>query len=196
MAFGVLVDVPLLVGSFLVIYRYRDRISGRIRRLDAPPILLFVLTAIPLVVVEEQIDCMPSWCGRVAVPPTLPFILVEMTVMGVLIVYLRARSLRRVIVAFCIYGVLWEYFLGGLRGLTPSLEAVLIVPYVALGYAYISLIPVLVLMKRPTDPAGVEIPGGVTSETQPAARSGDGRALRFGRFGPRREERVRQTHGR
>lgn len=160
MVFGILIDVPLLLGSFALLFAYRRRITGLISRLSAPPILLCVLTAIPLVVFEEQINCETAWCGRVVVPPTLPFILVEIVVLGLLVLYLHARNLGRVILAFCVFGVFWEYFLGGLRGLQPSLGAAFIIPYVALSYAFVSFLPISVLMEaggtRPPGNAGDE----------------------------------------
>ncbi len=117
---------------------------------------------------EEQTGCIPAWCGRVAVPPALPFILVEMTVLGLPALRLHARSLGRVTLAFCVYGVLWEYFLGGLRRVIPSLEAVLTVPYVALGYTYVSLIPVSALMKAAGEPRSAEPGAGAwTRDEQP-----------------------------
>lgn len=148
MVFGFLIDVPLLIIAFLLIAFFREKLTAAIVRLDAPAILLCALTAIPLIVFEEQIDCMPSWCGRVPIPPTLPFLLIEVIVLAVLVMYLRATSLPKVILAFSIYGVAWEYFLGGLRGLGPSLVAVFIIPYVGLGYAFISLLPISVFMKK------------------------------------------------
>ncbi len=147
MVFGILIDVPLLLVTFALLYVCRARITALVSRLSAPPILLSVLTAVPLVIFEEQINCETAWCGKVVIPPTLPFVLVEIVVLGVLTTTLHARSLRRVIVAFCVFGVLWEYFLGGLRGLPPSLEAVFLVPYVALSYAFVSLLPISVLMR-------------------------------------------------
>jgi hypothetical protein len=146
MVFGFLIDVPLLTITFVLIVVYRERMTAAIRRLGAPPILLCALTAIPLIIFEEQIDCMPSWCGRVVLPPTLPFLLIEVIVLAMLVTYLHSANLRRVIFAFSIYGIAWEYFLGGLRGLEPSLVAIFIIPYVGLGYAFISLLPVSVVM--------------------------------------------------
>jgi hypothetical protein len=148
MVFGFLIDVPLLTIAFVLIVVYRDRMTAAIRRLDAPPILLCTLTAIPLIIFEEQIDCMPAWCGRVVVPPTLPFLLIEVIILAMLVTYLQSKNLRRAIFAFSVYGIAWEYFLGGLRGLEPSLVAIFIVPYVGLGYAFVSLLPVSVVMSH------------------------------------------------
>ena len=50
--------------------RFRKRLSSVIARLRLPPIALYLLLAVPLLIFEEQIDCQPSWCGAVAIPPT------------------------------------------------------------------------------------------------------------------------------
>ena len=151
MVFGFFIDVPLLTITFAFIVVFRKRLTAAIVRLGAPPILLCTLVAIPLIIFEEQIDCMPAWCGKVAVPPTLPFILIEVVVLALLIARLHATSLRKVILAFSVFGIGWEYFLGGLRGLEPSLVTVFIVPYVGLGYAFVSLLPISVFMNSTAD---------------------------------------------
>jgi hypothetical protein len=167
MVFGFLIDVPLLIITFAFIVVFRKRLSAAIVRLGAPPILLCTLVAIPLIVFEEQIDCMPAWCGRVPVPPTLPFILIEVVVLALLVAGLHATSLRKVILAFSVFGIGWEYFLGGLRGLEPSLVAIFIVPYVGLGYAFVSLLPISVFMSGMTagHPSKSDSPGELQTNT-------------------------------
>jgi hypothetical protein len=71
LVFGFLIDVPLLTITFLLVVILRSKLAGAVVRTKLPKFLLFLLVAIPLIVFEEQIDCMPSWCGKVAVPPTL-----------------------------------------------------------------------------------------------------------------------------
>ena len=82
MVFGALIDVPLIVGGFLLMFRYRKRLALTILRVKLPPLALYLLLSVPLIIFEEQIDCMPAWCGMVAIPPTLPFLLIEMLALG------------------------------------------------------------------------------------------------------------------
>ncbi len=117
---------------------------GKVR---LPRLVLYLLTSIPLIIFEEDIDCQVAWCGRVVIPPTLPFLLIEMFALGAIATLLHARSARNVTLAFCIYGVFYELVFGGLRGISLSGFAILIVPYVALGYAYVSLLPLTVLLE-------------------------------------------------
>lgn len=147
MVFGVFIDVPLLTIPFLLMLKFRNRLSNEISRLRLPLIALYFLVAVPLLIFEEQIDCMPAWCGSVVIPPTIPFLLLEMLVLGGLVLVLHAKRPLRVTLLFSIYGVLFELFLGGLVG-APILIAAILVPYVGMGYAFVSMLPLSVLMKR------------------------------------------------
>ncbi|HME19457.1 MAG TPA: hypothetical protein VKF15_06970 [Nitrososphaerales archaeon] len=145
MAFGPAIDIPFIVGGFVLMAVYRKRLSSAILRIGLPAVLLFVLVSIPLIIVEEDIDCMPAWCNHVIVPPTLPFILFEVIVLGALTLLLGVRSLLRVMAAWCVFGVGWELTVGGLVG-APILVDVVIGPYVAIGYGYVALLPIQVLL--------------------------------------------------
>ena len=114
--FGVLIDVPLLTASFIILAVYRGRLADSLAWTGVPAFVVFLLVAAPLIVFEEQIDCMPAWCGKVVIPPTLYFLELEMLVLGVLVVGVHARSAARVALAFSVYGVLFEYLPGGPQG--------------------------------------------------------------------------------
>jgi hypothetical protein len=107
----------------------------------------YALIAVPLIVFEEDIDCMTPWCGKVIIPPTLPFIFVEVAVLGLLVYLLHVKSVFRAVLAYCIFGVAWEMTVGGLVGASPVTDA-LFVPYVALGYAFVSMLPLEVLLNN------------------------------------------------
>ena len=146
MVFGVFIDVPLLTIPFLLMIKFRGRLTSEISKLRLPLIALYVLLAIALLIFEEQIDCMPAWCGTVVIPPTIPFLLLEMLVLGGLVLVLHAKNPLRVALVFSVYGVLFELFLGGLVG-APILIAAILAPYVGVGYAFVSMLPLSVLMK-------------------------------------------------
>ena len=147
MVFGIFIDVPLLTIPFLLMIKFRGRLTSEISKLRLPLIALYVLLAIPLLIFEEQIDCMPAWCGTVVIPPTIPFLLLEILVLGGLVLVLHAKNPLRVTLVFSIYGVLFELFLGGLVG-APILIAAILAPYVGMGYTFVSMLPLSVPMKR------------------------------------------------
>jgi hypothetical protein len=142
LVFGIFIDVPLLTIPFLVMLRFRKRMSNEISRLKIPLIALYLLLALPLLIFEEQIDCQPTWCGSVIIPPTIPFLLLEMPVLGGLVLVFHTKNPLRVTLVFSIYGVLFELFLGGLVG-APVIMVALLAPYVAMGYAFVSMLPVV-----------------------------------------------------
>jgi hypothetical protein len=146
LVFGILIDVPLIVGSFLLMFRFRKKLELDILRLKIPSLALYLIVSVPLIIFEEQIDCMPAWCGAVAIPPTLPFILVEMLALGGIVLWRHAKNVSRVTLFFSIFGVFWEIFLGGLVG-APLIIITLLVPYVGVGYAFISTLPLTVLIE-------------------------------------------------
>ena len=128
-------------------YRFRRRISHEILKVKLPPLALYLILSVPLIIFEEQIDCMPAWCGAVLIPPTLPFLFVEMLILGGLVLWRNVKDVKRITLAFSIYGVLFEIFLGGLVG-APLLIIAIIGPYVMVGYAFVSMLPLTVLIER------------------------------------------------
>ena len=127
-------------------YRFRQRISHEILKLKLPPFVLCLILSVPLIIFEEQIDCMPAWCGAVLIPPTLPFLFVEILVLGGLVIWRNATNVKRITLEYSIFGVLFEIFLGGLVG-APLLIIAVIGPYVMVGYAFVSMLPLTVLIE-------------------------------------------------
>ena len=146
MVFGAFIDVPLIVGGFVLMYRFRERLSRAMLRVKLPPLVLYLLLSVPLIIFEEQIDCMPAWCGAVLIPPTLPFLFVEILALGGLVVWRNAKDVKRITLAYSIFGVLFEIFLGGLVD-APLLIIAIIGPYVMVGYAFVSMLPLEVLIE-------------------------------------------------
>ena len=146
MVFGAFIDVPLIVGGFVLMYRFRERVSRQILKLKLPRLALYLILSVPLIIFEEQIDCMPAWCGAVLIPPTLPFLFVEILFLGGLVMWRNARNVKQVTLVYSIFGVLFEIFLGGLVG-APLLIIAIIGPYVMVGYAFVSMLPLNILME-------------------------------------------------
>jgi hypothetical protein len=151
MVFGIFIDVPLLTIPFLLMLRFRKRLTSVIARVKLPTVGVYLLLAVPLLIFEEQIDCQPAWCGTVIIPPTIPFLLLEMLALGGLVMMVHATRPLRVTLVFSIYGFLFELFLGGLVG-APILIAAILAPWVAMGYAFVSMIPLSVLIEGKNRP--------------------------------------------
>lgn len=146
MVFGILIDVPLIVGSFAIMLVYRRQLTNVITRIKLPLFALSILLSVPLIIFEEQINCMTAWCGQVIIPPTLPFLVVEIAVLGVIVIKVHAKNLLRVTLLYSVFGVMWEILLGGLVGASILID-LLIGPYVALSYAFVSMLPIRILIR-------------------------------------------------
>jgi hypothetical protein len=146
LVFGILIDVPLIVGGFLLMFRFRKQLTHEILRVKLPPLALYMILSVPLIIFEEQINCMQTWCGRVAIPPTLPFILIEMLALAGLVLWRHAKDVLGVTLFFSIFGVFWEIILGGLVG-APLVITAIFAPYVGISYAFISILPLEVLVE-------------------------------------------------
>ncbi len=148
MVFGVLIDVPTIVGGFLIMLYYRKKLTSILARVPLPSLVTCVLISIPLIILEEQIDCMPAWCGQVLIPPTLPFLLLEVFAVSLIALRVHATSPFRVVSVYSALGVFWELLFGGLVG-APLIIALIFAPYVWIGYGFVSLLPLsIVLLNR------------------------------------------------
>ena len=125
---------------------YRGKLTNAIARIKLPLLALSTLLSIPLIIFEEQINCMPAWCGQVVIPPTLPFLVAEIVLLGLIVSRVHAKNLFRVTLLYSIFGVAWELLLGGLVGASVLVD-VLIGPYVALSYAFVSMLPIRILIR-------------------------------------------------
>ena len=171
MVFGVLIDVPIIVGGFLIMLFYRKRLTCILATIPLPALANCVLISIPLIILEEQIDCMPSWCGRVLIPPTLPFLLLEVSAVSLIAMRAHAKSPVRVVSVYSVLGVFWELLFGGLVG-APLIIAIIFAPYVWVGYAFVSLLPLsIVIVGRGIATESDVTPAGTTN-SGPAMRSG------------------------
>ena len=151
MVFGVFIDVPLLAGTFAIMLVYRRQLTRALLRFHVPPLALYLLLSVPLIIFEEQIDCQPAWCGSVLIPPTLPFLLIEMIVLGAIVSLIHTKNLVLATLLFSAYGLSFELLVGGLAGAPLLIDAIL-APYAMLGYAYISMLPLRVLINGRTSP--------------------------------------------
>src|SRR2546428_12311111 len=100
-------------------FRFRKKLALNILRVKLPPLALYLILSVQLIIFEEQIDCMPAWCGAGAILPTLPFILVEMLVLGGIVLLWHTKNVVRVTPLFSIFRIFWEILLGGLDGAPP-----------------------------------------------------------------------------
>jgi len=57
LVFGILIDAPLMVGGFLIMFRSRERdFAHVILRVKLPLLARYLTLSVPLIIFEEQID--------------------------------------------------------------------------------------------------------------------------------------------
>ncbi|HME19727.1 MAG TPA: hypothetical protein VKF15_08340 [Nitrososphaerales archaeon] len=166
MVFGAVIDVPLIVGTFVIMLAFGRRLARALGRTRVPLILPYILISALLIVFEEDINCMPAWCGQVIIPPTLPFLMFEVMVLGLIATLLRTQSVPRLVLAYSVFGVAWEQTIGGLKG-APPLVDVIFIPYVALSYAFVSMLPLEVLLRSGRLPRSASAQQSVPSPEEP-----------------------------
>jgi len=125
--------------------RYRKQLAARLGRVKLPSIAVCMLLSVPLIMLEEQINCMSSWCGTVLIPPTLTILLVEIFGLGLISLTIHAKNAFRVTAAYSVFGVFIEASTGGLLG-AGLLIALVFAPYVWISYGFISLWPISALI--------------------------------------------------
>ncbi len=175
MVFGILIDVPIVVGGYFLMLRYRRPLATILAVTKLPSLATCVLLAVPLIILEEQINCMPSWCGTVLIPPTLTILLIEIFGLSAISLKIHAQNPFRVTATYSVFVVFIEASTGGLLSAGPLIAAVFS-PYVWISYGFISLLPISVLIvgrRKSNESPGVsavsQTPNGAESPVQPYA---------------------------
>ncbi len=141
--------IATLSSIFIVLLVFRTRLNRLILKIPLPRIVLYILTTIPLIIIEEDINCMQSWCGTVFIPPTLPFLLIELLAVYGLYQWLRPKNIWPLVIGYCAFGIAWELILGGLKGamLNPLFFAFMVF-WVGVSYAFVSITPLTLLREK------------------------------------------------
>src|SRR5215831_15231813 len=135
MVFGFLIDVPIVVGGYFLMFKYRIRLGERLSSVRLPSLATCMLLCIPLIILEEQINCMPAWCGTVLIPPTLTILAIEILGLALISLKIHAKNAFRVTALYSVFGVFVEATVGGLVGAGWLIGAIF-APYVWISYGF------------------------------------------------------------
>lgn len=146
-----------LFTTFVLIVIFRERIAGWFLRLPGPVFPKFLISSLPFMLIEENVNCLPTGCQLI--PPTIPFLLVFVLVLG-FIVHRRVRQGRTQmlwpIILFSLFGILVEYSIGAssatLRTLLNPL-GIFMFFWIGLSYAYFVVVPLTIISRRQSTPA-------------------------------------------
>jgi len=141
-------QIGFLVASYLVI-RHRHNISAWFLKFPiGNKIFLFLLSSLPFMLFEENINCFPPEAGGCKLfPVTIPFLLIELAILLYLVRKFKLKHFWKIITTFSVLGVVWELTVGvaGAAFLSlPPIWFVIIFGWTWLSYAFIAIIPLTI----------------------------------------------------
>jgi len=136
-------------GTFLYMYTHRQTISTFFLSLPLPKVVIFILASLPFMLVEENINCLPSGCRLV--PLTIPFLIIYLLIVRLSVLKFKLTRINMILLIFSSIGVAWEMFLGASSTeflALPPLWITLIGAWTWLSYAYFIIIPIEILLSQ------------------------------------------------
>jgi len=141
-------DLVLLI-SFFVIIKHKDKLSDWFLKLKLPFWAVYILGALPFMLFEENVNCLPSGCR--AVPLTIPFLIVFLFILLFFITKLKLKKFWPIVTTFSIFGVLFEFFFGAASAVfksLPFLWLLIVALWTWLSYAFFTIVPVNVVLRK------------------------------------------------
>lgn len=137
---GFFIDVGLLIFTFVLMVKYRERLAKLFTWMPLPKFLVYLISSLPFMIFEENINCLPTGCKLI--PWTIPFLL---GLVFILWIVGRRLSMMVSMILFMVVGVSWEIFFGGLRGVGFGPFGVFMTAFAGLSYAYLVVVPLTIL---------------------------------------------------
>lgn len=148
---GFFPDIIILSFSFFLIYNYRKQIINLFYKTKLPKTLLYAISPIPFIIIEENINSGAIGDKFTLIPWTMPFLLFFILILGIIVKYFKIENMKRSLIGFVTFGILWEILIGGLRGqilvLNP-LFYIFMIFWVGLSYAYLIIVPLEILFNK------------------------------------------------
>ncbi|MCA9477910.1 MAG: hypothetical protein KC535_02065 [Nanoarchaeota archaeon] len=145
---GLLFDAPILLGSLFLINKFKGQIAKLFLKIRLPTFIVSLISAIPFIIIEENINCGAFQCNYTLLPPTLLPLLIYMALVGFLFKKLKPKNTTLVMGIFSFIGLLFEFFFGysrvEFRQLPPFWFA-FISFWVLISYAYLMIVPLQIL---------------------------------------------------
>jgi hypothetical protein len=133
---------------------YRKQIAAQFKRIHLPAFIIYLIAAAPFIVFEENIDCSATTTACHIIPSTLPVLMIEIAILGILVILTKTKSVVKSTALYAVFGVVY----GATVGVTHYAAIGLSIPillllsvYVGLGYSFISIVPLTVLINEPKE---------------------------------------------
>lgn len=154
MAFGPIIDVPILLAVFGFLQKFRDSIVNIIVKIKLPKLILAILFAIPLLILEENINCGAFNCAYSIWPPTIWFLIIMEFVYFLLINKFSNNNILHLTLYYGLWGIFFEFVFGiastQLRLLLKSNPIIFILLMLWVGFSYVFVVYLpLVILKSP-----------------------------------------------
>ncbi|MFH1586693.1 MAG: hypothetical protein ABID38_02460 [Candidatus Diapherotrites archaeon] len=146
---GFIPDVVILSITFILIVKFRKEISKLFMVLPLPKFLIYLISSLPFMLFEENINCLPTGCELI--PWTIPFLLLFVLVLGLIIRHLKLKNMIFPLIGFTIFGILFEMIIGGLRdqlSVIGPMAYIFFIFWVGLSYAYLVIVPLTILLEE------------------------------------------------
>ena len=149
-----LIKILLFLSTFFLIAFFRKQLANRIRKFKLPEFAAYLLAAILLIIFEEHINCQPSWCGQIIIPPTLPILLIEVVIVGLLTRLIKIKRIFFPVLFYSAFGVTFELLIGGLKGIsaTGALFGLFMIIWTGMSYALLVILPLTIIIKEGSMP--------------------------------------------
>ena len=147
-AFGLVHHIGLWI-AFILLFRYRHPLMRFLLTFRYPMFFVYVASALPLMIFEENINCLPSGCHFI--PVTIPFLLLFIIVLYSIVRFSRVESLSKILIPACMMGVLWEAVFGVAAAefqALPLIQFLYIALWTWMSYAFFTLIPLQYLIEK------------------------------------------------
>ena len=140
------VDEFIFIVLCIALFRYRHTLARAHMRLHINPLVLALLSSLPFMLFEENINCLPSGC--VLVPVTIPFLLLYLFLFFGMLRLFRIRQFWIALTLFSTIGLTWEMTIGVSSAAflaLPPLWIFIIGIWTWLSYAFIGVVPLTIL---------------------------------------------------
>lgn len=140
-------DIAILSATFILIIIFRKKISKLFTWMPLPRFFVYLISSLPFIIFEENINCLPSGCTLL--PPTIPFLFSFVLILGLIIKFTPLKNLWAATLAFSAFGILVEYVVGASHTELRTLEGFFgffMLFWIGLSYAYLVIVPLTILL--------------------------------------------------
>lgn len=145
---GFAADVAILSITFILIIIFRKKLVKLFLLIPLPNFLIYLISSLPFMLIEENINCLPTGC--LLFPPTIPLLLIFVAVLGLIAKLTKIKRILLTTIIFSIFGVLFEFVLGATNAQLQALGwpfKIFMVFWVGISYAYLVVVPLKILVE-------------------------------------------------